>query len=135
MNDSPDILIIKSDLREIKKTENFLFDFFRRNNLPEDNFNRVFLCLSEAVMNSIYHGNQKDERKKISIQADCNDEMINIKISDEGDGFDYNNLENPTEQKNLKKESGRGIHIIKSLSKELEFKEKGKCIQFKIECK
>jgi len=135
LSDSPDILVIKSDKNEIRKTEEFLRDFFKKNNLAEDNFNRVFLCLSEAVMNSIYHGNQNDERKQISIQAGCNNEMINIEINDEGDGFDYNNLENPTEAKNLKKESGRGIHIIKSLTNELEFKEKGKCIQFKIECK
>lgn len=135
MSDSPDILIIKSNKSELETTKNFLLRFFRKNNLSEDNFNRVFLCLSEAVMNSIYHGNQNDERKQISIQAGCNNEMINIEINDEGDGFDYNNLENPTEAKNLKKESGRGIHIIKSLTNELEFKEKGKCIQFKIECK
>jgi len=135
LNDSPDILTIKSDESELERTKNFLKNFFRKNNLPEDNFNRVFLCLSEAVINSIHHGNQNDNRKQVSIQADCNNELVNFIISDEGDGFDFENIENPTVQKNLKKESGRGIHIIKSLSRELEFKENGKCIQFKIECK
>ena len=65
MSDSPDILIIKSDKSELETTKNFLLRFFRKNNLSEDNFNRVFLCLSEAVMNSIYHGNQNDERKQV----------------------------------------------------------------------
>jgi serine/threonine-protein kinase RsbW len=135
LNKSPEILVINSDRNELKRTEKFLLNFFKKNNLSEDNFNRVFLCLSEAVMNSIQHGNQNDTRKQVSIIADCTKEVINIEITDEGDGFDYYNIENPTEKRNLKKESGRGIHIIKSLSKELEFKERGNCIQFKIECK
>ena len=135
MNNCPDILVIKSDKGELKRTENFLQNFFRKNNLPEDYFNRVLLCVSEAVMNSIQHGNENDKNKKVSIHADCKNGLINIKITDEGDGFDFCNIENPTKQKNLKKESGRGIHIIQSLCNELEFREKGKCIQFKIECK
>lgn len=135
MTESPDILVIKSDKNELKRTEEFLLSFFRKNNLPEEHFNRVFLCLSEAVMNSIQHGNRNDKKKQVSILADCKKEFITIEISDEGEGFDYNNIENPTIKQNIKKESGRGIHIIKSLSNGLEFKEKGKCIQFKIECK
>jgi serine/threonine-protein kinase RsbW len=135
LTEAPEILVIKSDIIELKKTEDFLLSFFRKNNLSEEHFNRVFLCLSEAVINSIHHGNANDSNKQVSIQADCKKEFVTIKISDEGDGFDYNNIENPTSKKNIKKESGRGIHIIKSLSNELEFKDNGKCIQFKIECK
>ncbi|MGM0620077.1 MAG: ATP-binding protein [Bacteroidota bacterium] len=135
MTEAPEILIIKSDKSELKKTEDFLLSFFRKNKLSEEHFNRVFLCLSEAVVNSIQHGNENDSNKQVSIQADCKKEFITIEISDEGEGFDYNNIENPILKKNIKKESGRGIHIIKSLSNELEFKDKGKCVQFKIECK
>lgn len=135
MNEVPEILTIKSDKSELKKTEDFLLSFFRKNKLSEEHFNRVFLCLSEAVINSIQHGNENDKNKQVSIQVDCNREFITIEICDEGDGFDYNIIENPTLKRNIKKESGRGIHIIKSLSNELEFKEKGKCIQFKMECK
>lgn len=135
MKESPDILVINSDTNELNKTKEFLYDFFKANNLSVDNFNRVFLCLSEAVINSIQHGNQNDKQKQISIQAACDEDLISIEINDEGNGFDYNQVDDPTKTENIKKESGRGIHIIKSLSKELEFKESGKCIQFKIECK
>lgn len=135
MNGSSDILIIKSDKSELKKTEEFLTGFFKKKNLSEKYFNKVLLCISEAVLNSIDHGNQNDSAKRVSIQANCTNELINIKISDEGNGFDYERIEDPTESRNIKKESGRGIHIIKSFSEECEFKENGKCIQFKIECK
>ena len=134
MNKSPEILIIKSDTSELQRTEKFLLNFFRKNNLSEDSFNRVFLCLSEAVMNSIQHGNQNDKHKQVSIHARCHNESVSIIICDEGEGFDFSTVEDPTKPGNLKKECGRGIHIIKSLSNEIEFKEEGKCIQFKIEC-
>jgi len=135
LTEAPEILVIKSDLSELKKTEDFLLSFFRKNNLSDEYFKRVFLCLSEAVVNSIQHGNGNDCNKQVSIQADCKKEFITIQISDEGDGFDYNNLETPTQRHNIKKESGRGIHIIKSLSNEIEFKDSGNCVQFKIKCK
>jgi serine/threonine-protein kinase RsbW len=135
LSKSPDILVISSDKSELEKAKEFLRFFFKKYNLPEDNFNRIFLCLSEAVINSIQHGNQNDKKKQVSIQAKYYDNFVSFRISDEGDGFNFHNVEDPTQSRNLKKESGRGIHIIKSLSKELEFIEQGKCIQFKIECK
>lgn len=135
MNDSTDILVINSDLNELERVKSFLLSFFNKCNLPEDNFNRVFLCLSEGVINSIHHGNQNDKQKKVNIQAKFDNGLVNFEISDEGDGFDFENVKNPTQPENLKKESGRGLHIIRSYCKELDIKESGKCIQFKIECK
>jgi serine/threonine-protein kinase RsbW len=97
-------------------------------------FNKVLLCISEAVINSIVHGNKKDKTKKVTIRIECSDKQMDIYIKDEGKGFDLNNVSNPTLKQNIKKESGRGIHIIKSLSKEIEFHNEGNYIQFKIEC-
>ena len=135
MDEKDDILIIKSDIREIKRAENFLHSFFKRYAIPENYFNRVFLCLSEALLNSIQHGNKQDLRKQVFVKADCTDETITIEIQDEGDGFEFDKVKNPTAYHNIRIESGRGIHIIKSLSDEVEFKSNGKCIHFKIECK
>ncbi len=135
LDEKNDILIIKSDIQEIKRAEYFLHSFFKRYELPENYFNKVFLCLSEALLNSIQHGNKQDLRKRVFVKADCSGETITIEIEDEGQGFEYDKLKNPTVHHNIRMESGRGIHIIKSLSNELEFKSEGKCIQFKIECR
>jgi serine/threonine-protein kinase RsbW len=132
---SSEILVINSERGELKKAEQFLRTFFVNNDLPLAHFNKVFLCLSEAVLNAILHGNQRIFDKRVYIKADCYMGLITIEITDEGDGFDFHKLENPTKKKNIKRESGRGIHIIKSLSQEIKFKNNGSCIQFKIECK
>jgi serine/threonine-protein kinase RsbW len=57
-----------------------------------------------------------------------------VLIEDEGNGFDRSKLQNPTDQENIRKESGRGIFIIKNLTECINFNEKGNSIQFKINC-
>ncbi len=132
MKKAPKILSIKSDKAELITVENFLAEIFEENKLPKKNFNKVLVCVCEAVLNSIEHGNRNDSRKKVIIALDYFNQTIDIKIQDEGDGFDYAAIEDPTLKKNIKKEAGRGIHIIKSLCNEIEFKNRGKCVRFKL---
>ena len=135
MNKYSNILVIRSDKRELRKVEFFLSTVFEENNLPTEQFNRVLLCLSEAVVNSIDHGNKNDTRKNVYIEIECISGKISIKIRDEGDGFDYTNIEDPTLKQNIRVETGRGIYIIKSLADEFNFNDKGKSVCFKVSCK
>ena len=132
---SPKILTIKSDKSELKKVEAFLSDIFKEYNLSRKNFNNIFLCISEAVVNSIEHGNNSDCRKMVTIKISCKGNQLHIEIFDEGEGFDFRNIDDPTKGDNIKKESGRGIHIIRSLSDSLEYNKKGNSVQLKIDCK
>ena len=131
----PKLLVIKSDLSELKKVEDFLSDILNEFDLAQKYFNKIYLCVSEAVVNSIKHGNKSDTNKTVSIGINCDEKEINVLIEDEGEGFDINIIEDPTLMSNLKNESGRGIFIIKNMSDKFEYNEKGNRIQFKIECK
>ena len=128
------ILVIKSEISQLKKVENFLFEVFKEFKLSQKNFNKVFLCISEAVINSIEHGNKNNKDKTASIGVDCNENQIEVYIQDEGDGFNMEILKDPTHKSNIRKESGRGIHIIKSLSDKIEYNNKENFIWFKIIC-
>jgi serine/threonine-protein kinase RsbW len=46
-------------------------------------------------------------------------------ISDNGAGFDYNNLPDPTAPENIEKENGRGVFLMKSLADEVAFNDSG----------
>ncbi|KAF0239032.1 MAG: anti-sigma regulatory [Prolixibacteraceae bacterium] len=127
----PEILVINSDVIELKKVETFLTEIFREYNLEMKYFNRVYLCISEAVINSIKHGNKNDKNKSVSIEVSYEEPEIRIRVEDEGNGFDLNQITDPTSEKNLKNESGRGIFIIKTLTNQIEYNEKGNRIQFK----
>lgn len=131
----PKILVINSDISELKKVENLLEDIFDEYNFEKKYFNRIYLCISEAVLNAIKHGNRNDLSKLVSIAVDCSVKDINVQIEDEGNGFDINEVKDPTSKENLTNESGRGIFIIRKLSNKIEYNEKGNRIQIKIECR
>lgn len=131
----PKILLIKSDISELAKVEKSVNELFYEFTISHKYFNKVFLCLSEAVLNAIQHGNKYDVNKKITVNINYLNECVVIKIKDEGEGFNFNKIIDPTIHGNIKKESGRGLHIIKSLSEKIEYNRKGNSIQFKIKCK
>ncbi len=131
----PNILVIDSNHCELQRVESFIQEIFSSYNVPDSCYNKVLLCISEATINSIVHGNKSDHLKKVQLHVNCQNHIISIKITDEGEGFDYWSVPNPTAKQNLLKESGRGIHIIKSLAKSVKFNKKGNSLQFQIECK
>ena len=132
---APNILVIHSDKKELDKVTDFLTDIFKENHLSFNSFNKVLLCVSEAVINSIEHGNNNDKTKLVTIKVTYEPHFIHVQIQDEGKGFNFSTIDNPILSENLKKESGRGIYIIKSLSNSLNYNEKGNEVQLKIECK
>lgn len=136
MIDNPQkILVIKSEISELKKVESFLMEIMKEFDLDKKYFNKVYLCLSEAVINSIKHGNKNDKNKTVVIGASCDDVTLSIQIQDEGDGFNLSHVKDPTNDSNIRNESGRGIFIIKNISNKLEYNDIGNSVQFKIECK
>ena len=134
VNRPPEILEIKSDTSELKKVEYFLEDIFARYNLSKKHFNKLYLCVSEAVINAVKHGNRNDLSKFVTVKIICLTNELSVCIEDEGEGFDCSEIQNPTVKENSRKESGRGIFIIKNITENIEFNEKGNCIQFKINC-
>jgi len=132
VNKFSEILLIKSDKSELVNVEAFLLDIFKKYQFPDNKFSRVLLCVSEAILNSIHHGNKDIVTKTVKICVGCNLHSMNIEITDEGKGFDPSMIDDPTKAINIRKESGRGIHIIKSLCDHMEYKNSGSCIKIKI---
>jgi len=135
INKPPKILVIKSDVAELKKVEDFLSNIFYEYNLELKYFNKIYLCVSEATLNSIKHGNKNDQKKNVSIKIECYKDVLKITVEDEGEGFEINKIKDPSKKENLKNEEGRGIFIIKKFAEKVEFNEKGNSVQFKIDCK
>ena len=89
-------------LREnIRIIESFIDNAKERFSLSDDIYGNIMIAVTEAVNNAIMHGNQSDKAKNVRIILTLNDNVIKFKISDEGDGFDYNNLPDPTAPENL----------------------------------
>lgn len=109
----------------------FLEEVFAESKLDHSYFNQVFLGLSEALTNSIVHGNKLNIFKKICIEIKYVEKELSIEVTDEGDGFSADSLVDPTAEENLKKENGRGVFLIRSYADELDYFEGGRKVRIK----
>ncbi len=89
--------------------------------LDEDTAHWIGMSVRESVTNAIQHGNRLDVDKKVRISFAVFDDCLDIRVRDEGNGFDASFLPNPLDPENLLKPSGRGIFYIRSFMDEVEF--------------
>lgn len=80
--------------------------------------NELSLAVIEAVGNAIRHGNKFDISKYVYIKITITKKIITVVVKDEGEGFDINQVDDPTKPENLLKTSGRGIYIMRNIMKE-----------------
>jgi serine/threonine-protein kinase RsbW len=120
---------IPSILENIRMIESFIDNAREKFRLDDDIYGNIMIAVTEAVNNAIKHGNEGDKSKNVSLSLSLKDSLIQFVIKDEGSGFDYENLPDPTSPENLEKIGGRGIFLMKHLSDEVQFKEKGKVVQ------
>lgn len=120
------ILHIPSDVQKLNEVRDFVSIYFEHNSISKKNFNRVFLLISEAVNNSITHGNGNCIDKNVVLIIEHQDDMIDIEIIDEGSGFNYKDVVLPTLEHTILKEKGRGIFLIRKLSDFCEFYDGGR---------
>jgi serine/threonine-protein kinase RsbW len=103
-------------------------------NVGEDTFANMMTCLNEALINAIKHGNKMDPAKKVIINAEVDGKRIIWTVTDEGQGFDYVHLADPTAPENLESLTGRGVFIMKHLADQCIFNTSGNEVElhFKI---
>ncbi len=96
--------------------------------LSEDHYGNILVGVTEAVNNAIYHGNKSDPNKKVHVGFETTPQSITFSVTDEGPGFDFNNLPDPTDPENLEKPSGRGIFLMKHLADTVTFTDNGRSV-------
>ncbi len=90
---------------------------------------RIVLLTSEAVTNAIEHGNQTDPDKMVQVDLRVMDRQIDLRVRDEGSGFDPGKLKNPIAQDHLLDEGGRGIFLMHAMADEVHFEDEGRCVR------
>jgi serine/threonine-protein kinase RsbW len=113
----------------IRMIESFIDNAKERFHLDDDNYGNIMIAVTEAVNNAIKHGNKGDSNKNVFLSLSLNANLLKFIIKDEGDGFDYHNLPDPTAPENIEKLGGRGIFLMKHLSDEVEFRNGGQEVE------
>ncbi|MDZ7288434.1 MAG: ATP-binding protein [candidate division KSB1 bacterium] len=89
----------------------------------------IRIALVEALTNAMEHGNGFDPNKSVKVEANFFALKAEIKITDEGKGFNHRKLPNPTAPENLYKPRGRGIYMMYRLMDEVHFNRKGNSVR------
>ena len=123
-------LVIKSDPDNIYQVEEFIESVRDELNFKDDVYGNVMVAITEAVNNSIVHGNEGDANKTVHITCESkNPYRLIVSVEDQGKGFDPNSLPDPTAPENLENPGGRGVFLMQHLCDEIDFQEEGRKVQ------
>ena len=117
---------IPSLIENIKIIESFIDNAREKFAINEDIYGNIMISVTECVTNAIVHGNNLDGSKKVDLELHLDDNQVQFVVRDQGKGFDFEHLQDPTAPENLEKTGGRGIFIMKHLSDEVKFEDLGR---------
>lgn len=120
---------IPSIVENIRIIESFIDNTKDQFDLDDDIYGNIMIAVTESVNNAIRHGNKGDSNKMVRLTMVLSDMMIKFIVEDQGPGFDYINLPDPTAPENLDKINGRGIFLIRHLCDEVNFSDSGKKVE------
>ncbi len=120
---------IASKTDSLHLVEKFVDDFSAMCNIDHDVYGNLLIATLEAANNAITHGNKLDESKQVEIVFTLDDNKILLTVKDEGQGFDYESIPDPTSPENLENMSGRGVFLMSKLSDKLEFENNGSFVR------
>lgn len=125
---------IQSSPDQVSEVESFIDQLHREDIIDDQIYGNIMIALTEAVNNAILHGNKSDDSKNVEISCKQEGSTLSFIVSDEGQGFDYDSLPDPTDPDNLQKLTGRGVFLMKQLSDYVIFSDNGSTVelQFKI---
>ena len=113
------IAVIERLIDEIRDGQSF----------QEECYGDVLIAMTEAVNNAIIHGNRLDENKLVYVEYELRASDLYFKITDQGPGFDFEHVPDPTAPENLEKPNGRGVFLMRQLSDECTFTDEGRVVE------
>ncbi|TGE20733.1 ATP-binding protein [Hymenobacter aquaticus] len=120
---------IPSLVENIRVVESFIDNSKDTFHIEDDIYGNIMVAVTEAVNNAIRHGNKFDKDRNVYLSLYVDKDRVKFEVEDEGDGFDYTDLLDPTAPENLENPGGRGIFLIRHLADEVEFTKDGRNVQ------
>jgi len=102
-----------------------LISELRLRGIEEETAFKVRLSLDECVTNAFRHGHRGDERRPITISYLIEPDKVTTKVRDQGPGFDFGLIPDPTLEENLMQVGGRGVFLTLKMMDEVRFNDVG----------
>ena len=123
-------LALPSTVDSIHTVEVVIDEIRQELNVKDDVYANIMVALTEAVNNSIIHGNDSDESKKVYVEFEIPSRYrLLVRVHDEGNGFSPDALPDPTAPHNIDKIGGRGVFLMEQLSDKIHFSDNGRQVE------
>lgn len=87
----------------------------------DDAAHYMSVAVRESVVNAIKHGNRADEAKRVTLVMTVHPESLEVRVQDQGTGFDPSAVPDPLAEENLLKADGRGIFFMRQFMDEVVY--------------
>lgn len=128
-------ITLASNLDEIERVTAFVHRLSSLIGCDAEKEHQIMLVLTEAVTNAIIHGNKKDPSKSVGVTAIYEPGTLNLRVKDQGKGFNPDILPDPRNSENLYKSSGRGVWLMREFSDHLSYSENGSRVDIRFDLK
>ena len=120
------ILNIASKIENLREVEKLVDEVSEACSMSSEIYGNVLIATLEAANNAILHGNKLNEGKDVNILFKWSEIKLELEVTDQGSGFDFSQIPDPTAPGNVEKVNGRGVFLMEKLSDEIIFKENGR---------
>lgn len=111
----PVTLTCNTDLRFIDLIQVVGSELLKHMNFTHEDGERLWLAIQEGIANAMRHGNKLDRKKPLKVTFIPSVSTLEIRIEDQGHGFDIDSVPDPNLPENLLKPFGRGVHFMKQV--------------------
>ncbi len=125
------MLTLASDPNNINQIERLVDQITSRFKLTQEKHDNLLISLTEAVTNAIVHGNKQDRSKMVSIDLNQVNDGLAIRVSDQGCGFNYKSLPDPTCPERICECGGRGVFLMNQLCDKIRYINGGSTVEMR----
>lgn len=113
-------VFLESTLESVDRAEELVVEAAKKAGIEEDDALSLGMAIRECMVNAVVHGNRYNLNKKVHVTISRAPAQLVIRIADEGEGFELEELPDPLAEENLLRHSGRGIFIIRAFTDEFQ---------------
>ncbi len=112
--------LLESKLDSVDEAEELVIQMAEKAGFDEDDLHKIAMSVRESMVNAVVHGNRYNAHKKVHVRVSHVPGRLEIKILDQGEGFELTEVPDPLEEENLLRNSGRGIFLMKAFMDEVQ---------------
>ncbi|MDQ1468908.1 MAG: serine/threonine-protein kinase RsbW [Bryobacterales bacterium] len=101
-----------STLESVDQAEASVLEVSGQAGFDEDEQHRIGMAFRECMVNAVVHGNRYNRKKQVHLRVTKSNERFTIQVTDQGEGFEVQEVPDPLDENNLLRHSGRGLFLM-----------------------